>query len=306
MGKLFNLARMSTATVGTGTITLGSAVSGFLTFAGAGVSNGDVVSYAIADGSNSEIGTGTYTSAGTTLTRTVNKSTNGNAAISLSGAAQVFITPRAEDLNTTPTTQVFTSGSGTYTTPAGVLWLEVELIGGGGGGGAGGTGGNNGTGGTATTLGTLTGNGGSGGIQGAAGGAGGTASGGYDNQTGGTGEHANIQPTGVGGGFAIQGGSGGNGIYGGAASGGNGSIAAGTAAANSGGGGGGGTATVSGQFAGSGGGSGGSVKAIIGSPAATYSYAVGGGGAGGTIGTGAQAGSAGAAGKIVVREHYTG
>src|ERR1700704_2340817 len=204
MGKLYNLARMSTATVGTGTITLGSAVSGFLTFAGAGVGNGDVVSYAIADGANSEIGTGTYTSAGTTLTRTVNKSTNGNAAISLSGTAQVFITPRAEDLNTTPTTQVFTSGTAqTYTTPAGVLWLEVELIGG-GGGGAGGTGGNTGTAGTATTFSTLTGNGGSGGNVGGAGGAGGTASGGYDNQAGGGGEGAS-----PGGAAAPHGGAGG-------------------------------------------------------------------------------------------------
>jgi len=301
MGKLYNLARMSTATVGTGTITLGSAVPGFLTFAGAGVSNGDVVSYAVADGANSEIGTGTYTSAGTTLTRAVNKSTNGNAAISLSGTAQVFITPRAEDLNTTPTTQVFTSGSGTYTTPAGVLWLEVELIGGGGGGGAGGTGGNTGAAGTATTFGTLTGNGGSGGNVGGAGGAGGTASGGYDNQAGGWGQAAYLA-----GATALQGGSGGNGIYGGAASGGNGLIAASTAAANSGAGGGGGTATVNGQNAGTGGGAGGSVKAIIGSPAATYTYTVGSGGAGGTIGTGAQAGSAGAGGKIAVREHYTG
>jgi len=301
MGKLYNLARMSTATVGTGTITLGSAVPGFLTFAGAGVSNGDVVSYAVADGANSEIGTGTYTSAGTTLTRAVNKSTNGNAAISLSGTAQVFITPRAEDLNTTPTTQVFTSGSGTYTTPAGVLWLEVELIGGGGGGGAGGTGGNSGAAGTATTFGTLTGNGGSGGNVGGAGGTGGAASGGYDNQTGGSGQAAYIA-----GATALQGGSGGNGIYGGTASGGNGLIAAGTAAASSGAGGGGGTATVNGQNAGTGGGAGGSVKAIIGSPAAAYAYTVGSGGAGGTIGTGAQAGSAGAAGKIVVREHYTG
>ncbi|MDB5607787.1 MAG: putative rane-localized protein [Bradyrhizobium sp.] len=95
--KLYNLARMTTATTGTGTITLGSAVSGYLTFALAGAANGDVVSYAIKDGANSEIGTGTYTSAGTTLTRTVTKSTNANAAISLSGAAEVFITFRAED-----------------------------------------------------------------------------------------------------------------------------------------------------------------------------------------------------------------
>lgn len=98
MSKLYNLARMTTATAGTGTITLGAAVSGYLTFALAGVANLDVVSYGIKDGANSEVGTGTYTSAGTTLTRSVTKSTNSNAAISLSGAAEVFITPRAEDL----------------------------------------------------------------------------------------------------------------------------------------------------------------------------------------------------------------
>lgn len=104
MAKLYNLARMTTATVGTGTITLGSAatVNGvlYLSFAAAGVVNGDVVSYAIADTNNSETGTGTYTSAGTTLTRTVTTSTNGNAAISLTGSAQVFITARAQDINT--------------------------------------------------------------------------------------------------------------------------------------------------------------------------------------------------------------
>src|SRR4051794_39883021 len=100
MAKLFNLASMTTATVGTGTITLGAAVSGYLTFALAGVANADIVDYAIKDGANSEIGTGTYTSAGTTLTRTVTKSTNANSPISLSGSAQVFISPRAETLIT--------------------------------------------------------------------------------------------------------------------------------------------------------------------------------------------------------------
>lgn len=98
MAKLYNLARMTTATTGTGTITLGAAVSGYLTFALAGASNADVVAYAIKDGANSESGTGTYTTAGTTLTRSVTKSTNANAAISLSGSAEVFISPRAEDL----------------------------------------------------------------------------------------------------------------------------------------------------------------------------------------------------------------
>lgn len=98
MGKLYSLARMTTATTGTGTITLGSAVAGFLSFAGAGVTNGEVITYAISDGSSSEIGTGTYTSAGTTLSRTVLKSTNSDAAINLSGSAQVMITPSHADI----------------------------------------------------------------------------------------------------------------------------------------------------------------------------------------------------------------
>jgi hypothetical protein len=98
MSKLYDLARMTTATVGTGTITLGSPVSGFLSFAAAGASNGDDIAYAISDGANSEIGHGTYSTSGTTLTRTVLFSTNANAAISLSGNAQVFITPSAEGL----------------------------------------------------------------------------------------------------------------------------------------------------------------------------------------------------------------
>ena len=98
MAKLYNLARVTTATLGTGTITLGAAVAGFLSFAGAGVQNGEVVAYAIKDGSNSEIGRGTYSSTGPTLSRDrIYQSTNAGAAISLSGTAEVFITPAAED-----------------------------------------------------------------------------------------------------------------------------------------------------------------------------------------------------------------
>lgn len=99
MAKLFNLARMTTATTGTGTITLGAAVSGLLTFAQAKVVNGDVVSYAIKDGANSEVGIGTYTASGTTLSRDiVRDSTNAGAKINLSGTAEVAISALAEDL----------------------------------------------------------------------------------------------------------------------------------------------------------------------------------------------------------------
>ena len=106
IGRLFNLARMTTATTGTGTLTLGSAVSGYLSFSGAGVPDGAIVSYGIIDGSNSEVGTGTYTSSGTTLTRTVIASTNSGSAINLSGSAEVFITALANNILPAQTTAV--------------------------------------------------------------------------------------------------------------------------------------------------------------------------------------------------------
>lgn len=95
--KLFNLARVTSATVGTGTLTLGSAVAGYLTFALAGVADGDVVLYGIKDGSASEVGWGTYTASGTTLSRNVFKSTNANALISASGSQEVYISALASD-----------------------------------------------------------------------------------------------------------------------------------------------------------------------------------------------------------------
>lgn len=99
MAVLVNRAKMSTSTTGTGTITLGSAEDGYQTFADAGVSNGDVVQYVIEELSNFEIGTGTYTASGTTLTRTVQESSNSDNAISLAGDAVVFISVVASDLN---------------------------------------------------------------------------------------------------------------------------------------------------------------------------------------------------------------
>jgi hypothetical protein len=107
MASLYDLARMTTATTGTGTITLGSAVSGYLSFAAAGVPNGALVSYGILDGANCEVGLGTYTTSGTTLTRGPIVSNNSNAAINLSGTAQVIICALANDFAGLPSIEAF-------------------------------------------------------------------------------------------------------------------------------------------------------------------------------------------------------
>jgi hypothetical protein len=98
MPKLVDRAKMTTATTGTGTVTLGSASAGFQTFAAAGVTDGNVVRYTIEDGNNWEVGSGTYTASGTTLSRTPSQSSSGGATINLSGSAVVYVTIAAVDL----------------------------------------------------------------------------------------------------------------------------------------------------------------------------------------------------------------
>jgi len=98
MVTLVNRAKMDTATTGTGTITLGSAVAGFQSFSAAGVADGNTVRYVIEEGTAWELGTGVYTASGTTLTRSVSESSNGGAAISLGGNAEVYVVAAGADL----------------------------------------------------------------------------------------------------------------------------------------------------------------------------------------------------------------
>lgn len=84
----------TTATAGTGTITLAGAVTGFQSFAAVG--NGNTTYYCIAaqTGTEWEVGIGTYTSSGTTLSRdTVLASSASGAKVTFSaGTKDVFVT----------------------------------------------------------------------------------------------------------------------------------------------------------------------------------------------------------------------
>ncbi len=84
----------TTVTTGTGTITLGGAVSGFRTFASV-LSNNDTTYYAIVGSNEFEVGIGTFS--GSTLTRdTVFSSSNSNAKVDFAaGTKNIFITQPA-------------------------------------------------------------------------------------------------------------------------------------------------------------------------------------------------------------------
>lgn len=108
--RFLDRAMMRTATTGTGTITLGAAVSGFQSFASAGIQDGDTVHYVIEDDGVAgawEVGLGTYTASGTTLARTTLISSSTGSKLSLSGNARVFVSALAQDIGALPTGSLF-------------------------------------------------------------------------------------------------------------------------------------------------------------------------------------------------------
>lgn len=198
-----------------------------------------------------------------------------------------------------PQVTVQTTGSGTYTTPTGAKFLQVELVGGGGGGAGSGTAAGNGGVGVASTFGSslLTANGGGAGSASVSTPVtGGTATGGDVNLVGGSSSGAN-------GSTSSYGGMGGSSFFGGAGPGGQSATAGVAASTNSGSGGGGAGDNVTANTGG-GGSAGGYCRKLIASPSATYAYVVGTGGAAGTAGTGGTAGGAGAAGIIIITAYF--
>lgn len=99
-----NRVGFETSTSGTGSVSVGAAVSGYATPVEAGAVNGISYPYVIEDGTDFEVGYGTYSSSGPTLTRdTVYLSkiggTAGTTKLTLSGSAKVYFTAAAENLN---------------------------------------------------------------------------------------------------------------------------------------------------------------------------------------------------------------
>lgn len=121
-------------TTGTGTITLGGAVTGYQAFSNV-CSNTDTAYYAATDGTNWEVGLGTYTTSGNTLARTtiIASSNSGSAVSWAAGTKNVWLdAPAIAFLQ--PKVTVFLT-TGTWTPAKGMTYANVRMAGGGGGGG---------------------------------------------------------------------------------------------------------------------------------------------------------------------------
>jgi hypothetical protein len=95
---LADRVKETTTTTGTGTVTLLGASTGYQSFSAIGNGNNTYYTIAGQTGSEWEVGIGTYTSSGTTLSRdTVLASSNGGSLVVFSaGTKDVFVTYPAE------------------------------------------------------------------------------------------------------------------------------------------------------------------------------------------------------------------
>lgn len=103
--------KQKTTTTGTGPLTLGSTVTGFLPFSSV-CSNGDVFHYAVVHLTTGawETGLGTYNSSGGTISRSEISSSTGSTIDFTSGDKEIFITPIANNIVMKNNTGAITPG----------------------------------------------------------------------------------------------------------------------------------------------------------------------------------------------------
>jgi hypothetical protein len=94
--EIADRVKETTTTTSTGTYALAGAVDGFQSFAAVG--DGNTTYYACTDGTDYEVGVGSYTASGTTLSRvTILESSNSDAAVNWgAGTKEIFVTVPAE------------------------------------------------------------------------------------------------------------------------------------------------------------------------------------------------------------------
>jgi hypothetical protein len=112
--------KVTSSTTGTGTLTLGSASAGFQDFTAVG--DGNSTYYTITNGTDWEVGIGTYTASGTTLSRDVilSSSNSDNAVNWGAGNKDVFVTYPAER-------SVYADGSG-VTSNTGAVYVNKDVV----------------------------------------------------------------------------------------------------------------------------------------------------------------------------------
>lgn len=129
----------TSTTTGTGTFTLAGAATGFQSFAAIGDGNTTFYTIVLVGGNEWEVGIGTYTSSGTTLSRgTILSSSNSGSAVNFSaGTKDVFVTYPSERaitgggggigalvVNATTVTDNYTVASGTNAQSVGPITID--------------------------------------------------------------------------------------------------------------------------------------------------------------------------------------
>ena len=129
----------TSTTTGTGTFTLAGAATGFQSFAAIGDGNTTFYTIVLVGGNEWEVGIGTYTSSGTTLSRgtILSSSNSGNAVNFSAGTKDVFVTYPSERaitgggggigalvVNATTVTDSYTVASGTNAQSVGPITID--------------------------------------------------------------------------------------------------------------------------------------------------------------------------------------